>query len=77
MEVAEKLVHWGSLSSEETTLSGLVWKELGVKQGSVLSPVLFLIVMNPLLKQLQESSLGLSINNFYADGSCMLMTSGR
>ena len=47
--------------------------ERGVKQGSVLSPVLFLIVMNPLLKQLQESSLGLSIMQV---DSCMLMTSG-
>ena len=47
--------------------------ERGVKQGSVLSPVLFLIVMNPLLKQLQESSLGLSLMQV---DSCMLMTSG-
>lgn len=42
--------------------------ERGVKQGSVLSPVLFLIVMDPLLKVLHESSLGLSINGFYAGG---------
>ena len=40
----------------------------GVKQGSVLSPVLFMIVMDPLLKQLEASGLGLSVNNFYAGG---------
>ena len=42
--------------------------ERGVKQGSILSPTLFLIVMNPLLKQLESSKLGLSINDYYAGG---------
>ena len=42
--------------------------ERGVKKGSVLSPVLFVIVMDPLLKLLEESSLGLSVNEFYAGG---------
>lgn len=40
----------------------------GVRQGSILSPSLFLIVMDPLLKQLEESGVGLSINNFYLGG---------
>lgn len=40
--------------------------ERGVKQGSVLSPTLFLPVMDPLLKQLELSGVGLSVNNFYA-----------
>ena len=42
--------------------------ERGVKQGSVLSPALFLLVMDPLLSKLQSSGMGLSINNFYAGG---------
>ena len=40
----------------------------GVKQGSILSPTLFLIVMDLLLKRLQSSQLGLSVNGFYAGG---------
>jgi len=42
--------------------------ERGVKQGSVFSPALFLLVMNPLLSKLQSSGVGLSINNFYVGG---------
>ena len=34
----------------------------GVRQGSVLSPVLFLLVMDPILLELQSKSCGLSIN---------------
>ena len=40
----------------------------GVKQGSVLSPALFLLVMDPLLRQLQASGMGLTVNKFYAGG---------
>ena len=37
--------------------------ERGVKQGSVL-PALFLLVMDPLLRKLQASGTGLSVNRF-------------
>ena len=35
-----------------------------VRQGSVLSPVLFLLVMDPLLKQLEASGVGLCVNSY-------------
>ena len=41
---------------------------LGVRQGSVLSPALFLLIMDPLLRQLQALSIGASVNNMYAGG---------
>ena len=53
---------------EGGTLSDPYTVERGVKQGSVLSPALFLLVMDSLLTQLQRSGLGLFINNFYAGG---------
>ena len=37
----------------------------GVKQGSILSPVLFFLVMD---QKLQDSSLGLFLNSYYAGG---------
>ena len=39
--------------------------ERGVQQGSVLSPVLFMVVMDPLLHQLEESGIDLSVNSLY------------
>ena len=40
--------------------------ERGVRQGSILSPTLFNIVMDPLLRTLESSDLGLSVNNLYS-----------
>ena len=37
-----------------------------VHQGSVLSPTLFLLVMDPLLRKLESSGLGLSVNRLFA-----------
>ena len=39
--------------------------ERGVRQGSVLSPTLFNIVMDPLLSLLESSNLGLNVNGLY------------
>ena len=47
------------------TLSPDFCVERRVTQGSVLSPTLFLLVMNLLLMKLQASGLGPSINNLY------------
>ena len=49
-------------------VGSLVVIERGVKQGSVLSPALFLLVMDPLFRQLQASGMGPSVNNIYAGG---------
>ncbi len=43
-------------------LSGGFAVERGVKQGSVLSPALFLLVIDPLLKKLEKSGLGLCVD---------------
>ena len=47
----------------------------GVKQGSVLSPALFLLVMDLLLHQLESSGLGLSVNEFYGASFMLMMLS--
>ena len=39
-----------------------------VRQGSILSPSLFLLVMDPLLRELQSLSVGTSVNDMYAGG---------
>ena len=55
-------VHLGQHVSPSFALSR------GVQQGSILSPALFLLVMDPLLRQLQSLSISASVNNMYAGG---------
>ena len=42
--------------------------ECKVLQGSILSPVLFLLIMDPLLKSLQSNDLGPSVGDIYVGG---------
>ena len=42
----------------------------GVRQGSVLSPMLFLMVMDSLLKDLANEMAGISIEGIYAGSLC-------
>ena len=66
MEAAEGLVLWlERLCEVEWAQSGKFPVTRGIHQGSVLSPVLFLMVMDPLLQQLEKSALVPSINNLY------------
>ena len=53
---------------EEGKLSEPFHVGRGVKQGSVLSSALFLLVMDPLLLQLEKSGSGLTVNEYYAGG---------
>ena len=53
---------------QEGKLSQPFVVERGVKQGSILSPALFLLIMDPLLISLQQSGIGLSVNDFFAGG---------
>ena len=66
------LSSWYEGGSCQVKVDGVVSErfvvERGVKQGSVLSPALFLLVMDPLLRQLQASGVGLSVNRYYAGG---------
>ena len=52
----------------EDRLSNAFPIQRGVRQGSVLSPTLFLLVMDPLLKKLESASLGLKINDLFVGG---------
>ena len=49
-------------------------EERGVKQDSLLSLALFLLIMDPIQSKLEESGLGLSVNNFYVGGFFYMRT---
>lgn len=58
--------------------------EVGVRQGCVLSPVLFSIFMNPLIEELRASGLGINVDGvgllaslFYADDIVLLASSAH
>ena len=53
----------------KSTLSDLFPITRGVQQGSVLSPVFFLVVMDRLLQRLRETSSGMSICSLYLGGA--------
>ena len=67
------LKHWYSTSSARVKVNGCVSScfniSRGVKQGSVLSPTLFLIVMDFLLRRMRESQYGLYVRGTYMGGA--------
>ena len=64
------LRNWYESASCKVKLDeGILSQSFSVKRGvSVLSPALFLLVMNPLLCQLEDSGAGQSVDDFYAGG---------
>ena len=63
------LKNWYEGGSGQVRLDGRLSESFEIcKQRSVLSPALFLLVMDPLLRDLQASGVGLSLNGFYAGG---------
>ena len=67
------LKHWYSTSSAKVKVNGHISSSFdicrGVRQGSVLSPTLFLAVMDILLKRLRESGHGLHVRGTYMGGA--------
>ena len=67
------LKHWYSTSSAKVKVNGHISSSFdicrGVRQGSVLSPTLFLAVMDILLKRLRESGHGFHVRGTYMGGA--------
>ena len=55
---------WDNVSSQSFTFLN------GVKQGGVLSPILFIVYMDKLLINLKKSGIGCHVNNCYAGALC-------
>ena len=57
MEDYQELVHTSAMAAIEieNTVSELFQQERGVRQGSILSPTLFLIVMDEILKEMHAN----------------------
>ena len=66
------LRNWYTSSNSMVRVNGVLSSpftlERGVLQGSILSPVLFLLIMDPLLKSLQSNDLGPLVGDTYAGG---------
>ena len=56
-------------SNQGPTMSSPIHILRGVQQGSVLSPIFFLVIMDDLLHQLSQSSCGASICRLYLGGA--------
>ena len=53
-------IRWGAQNSSKFSVSN------GVKQGGVLSPILFTVYINELLLKLEEEGIGCRVGNYYA-----------
>ncbi len=63
MYTKQKLqVRWGNAMSQQFTICN------GVKQGGVLSPILFAVYIDGLLARLKESGIGCYMGNSYVGG---------
>ena len=61
------VVRWNHVFSDKFKVSG------GVRQGGVLSPVLFNLYVDELIEQLEDSGNGCSIGGNFLDALCMRM----